>query len=434
MDLAAQLKSVRQASQKLASSSLEERNQALRLIAAGLKRDKVSLFAANEQDVAQAEKNHVAPALLGRLHFDEKKLQSVLSGLEMVATLPDPIGKVLQRRKLDDSLLLEKVAFPLGVIGMIFEARPDALVQIVSLALKSGNGIVLKGGREADKSNTALVASIKKSLEETSFGSDWLLLIHSREETRRLFDMEGLIDLLIPRGSNTFVRYVMENTKIPVMGHSQGLCSIYVDDSCDIEQAVAVCVDAKVQYPSACNAVETLLVNRKIASVFLPLLKKQLETYGVIIHGDETCRRLIDCVPATDEDWDTEYLALEVAIKVVNSVEEAMEHIARHGSHHTDAILAEDETKQKLFLTQVDSADVFVNCSTRFADGYRFGLGAEVGISTSKLHARGPVGMEGLMTTKYLLKGSGNIVDSYSNGTSHFTHEELSLDGKAMNR
>jgi len=434
MNLKSELIKVRRAASYLSASSLEERNKALSLIAKGLIRDKESLLKANEADRENARVNGLSSALLERLHFDEKKLDGSLSGLSMVERLGDPIGRIINRRELDDNLLLEKVAFPLGVIGMIFEARPDALIQIVSLSLKSGNGIVLKGGSEADKTNTALYHSIQKSLESTKIGSDWMLLIHSREETKDLFQMDGLIDLLIPRGSNKFVRYVMDSTKIPVMGHSDGLCSIYVDSSCDEEMAARVCTDSKVQYPSACNAVETILVNREIAAHFLPLLKKHLDQYHVIIHGDESVQHIIDCEAATAESFDTEYLALECSVKVVENIEEAMDHIALHGSHHTDAIIAEDEAKQKLFMTMVDSADVFVNCSTRFADGFRFGLGAEVGISTSKIHARGPVGMEGLMTTKYLLKGSGDIVAPYGQGSKNFTHRELHTDGKPMSR
>ena len=417
---------------RLSSSSDDDRATALNLIAEGLVRDKEMIYKANSKDMEDARENNTTPALVARLKFDEHKLQGVLDGIKMVGESEDPIGKVLERRELDDDLLLEKVSFPLGVIGMIFEARPDALVQIVSLCLKSGNGIVLKGGKEATESNRALVKSIKKSLENSKIGSDWILLIESHSDVATLLKMEGYIDLLIPRGSNKFVKFVMNNTNIPVMGHSDGLCSIFVDETADVAMGVDVCFDSKTQYPSACNAVETLLVHKNIAKEFLPKLKTKFDEKKVIIHGDETVQSIIDCVPAITEDWDTEYLADEIAIKVVNSEDEAIDHIASHGSHHTDAILSQDESNIKKFYLSVDSADVFANCSTRFADGYRFGLGAEVGISTSKLHARGPVGVKGLMSTKYLMRGNGNTVAPYSDGEKNYTHKELSIEKEAM--
>lgn len=417
---------------RLSSSSDEDRAAALNLIAEGLVRDKEMIYKANSKDMEDARENNTTPALVARLKFDDHKLQGVLDGIKMVGESEDPIGKVLERRELDDDLLLEKVSFPLGVIGMIFEARPDALVQIVSLCLKSGNGIVLKGGKEATESNRALVKSIKKSLENSKIGSDWILLIESHSDVATLLKMEGYIDLLIPRGSNKFVKFVMNNTNIPVMGHSDGLCSIFVDETADLAMSVDVCFDSKTQYPSACNAAETLLVHKNIAKEFLPKLKTKFDEKKVIIHGDEIVQSIIDCTPATDEDWDTEYLADEIAIKVVSNEDEAIEHIACHGSHHTDAILSQDESNIKKFYLSVDSADVFANCSTRFADGYRFGLGAEVGISTSKLHARGPVGVKGLMSTKYLMRGNGNTVATYSDGEKNYTHKELSIETKAM--
>lgn len=415
---------------RLSSSSNQDRSDALNLISEGLIRDKALIFEANRIDLENAQSTKTSSALIARLKFDEHKLQGVLDGINMVRDGEDPIGKVLERRELDNDLLLEKVSFPLGVIGMIFEARPDALVQIVSLCLKSGNGIVLKGGKEATNSNRALMNSIKKSLENAKIKSDWSLLIESHSDVAELLKMEGYIDLMIPRGSNKFVRFVMDNTKIPVMGHSDGLCSIYVDLSANIDKAVEVCFDSKTQYPSACNAVETLLVNNDIAKPFLLKLEQKFKNI-VVIHGDCKTSKIIDCIEAIDEDWDTEYLSNEIAIKIVNSDDEAIAHIAKHGSHHTDAILSEDESKIKKFFLSVDSADVFANCSTRFADGYRFGLGAEVGISTSKIHARGPVGVKGLMSTKYLLRGNGNIVKPYGS-QKHYTHKELSTDSKAM--
>lgn len=431
-ELAMQIMALKKDIVKLSASSVEQRNKALSLIREGLIRDKEEIYKANKEDLERSLSENTAQALIARLKFDDHKLDSVLAGIDMIGNSEDPIGKVLERRELDKDLLLEKVSFPLGVIGMIFESRPDALVQIISLCLKSGNGIVLKGGKEAKESNRALVKSIKHSLENTEIGNEWILLIESHSEVNTLLKMEGYIDLLIPRGSNSFVRYVMDNTNIPVMGHSDGICAIYVDESADINKSVDICFDSKTQYPSACNAVETILINKNIADKFIIPLKKKLDEKNVIIHGDETVRKFIDCVEATSEDWDSEYLTYEVALKVVDGIEDAISHIASHGSHHTDAILSQNEANIKKFFLSVDSADVFANCSTRFADGYRFGLGAEVGISTSKLHARGPVGLKGLMSTKYLLKGNGNIVEDYSSKKRAFTHVEKTIDGKAM--
>lgn len=410
---------------KLSSSSTEARNKALNLIKLGLIRDKSIIFEANQKDLELAQKSDISNTLIARLKFNDKKLESAVAGIDMVIGQKDPIGDVLEKRQLDDDLILEKVSYPLGVIAMIFESRPDALIQIVSLALKSGNGIILKGGKEANNTNRALINSIYKSLEKTEIGSFWAILIESHSDVNTLLKMDGYIDLIIPRGSNSFVSYVMDNSKIPVMGHSDGICSIFVDESVDIEKAAVVCFDSKTQYPSACNAVETILVHKNIYKEFLPVLKKELDKKDVIIHGDNLCESVIPCIKSTDEDYDTEYLDYEVAIKVVNNIEEAINHISIHGSKHTDAILSKDEENILMFFNSIDSADVFSNCSTRFADGYRFGLGAEVGISTSKLHARGPVGVKGLMSTKYLLRGNNQIVEDYSSKKKTYKHVEL---------
>ncbi|NBK26242.1 MAG: glutamate-5-semialdehyde dehydrogenase, partial [Spirochaetia bacterium] len=365
--------------------------------------------------------------------FSEEKLAAVTLGLQQVAELKDPIGHVLERRLLDDGLLLEKVSFPIGVIGMIFEARPDALVQIVSLCLKSGNGIILKGGKEAQRTNTELVASIQRSCAGSALGDTWLLLVESHADVELMLGMEKEIDLLIPRGTNQFVRYVMDHTSIPVLGHADGICHLYIDEHADLAKAVEIAYDSKTQYPAACNAVETILVHQAVAAAFLPKLAKRLAQGHVVMHGDAAAQNLISCTPYQEGDWGMEYLALEVNIRVVDSLEQAIDHIETYGSHHTDAIVSEDEMAIRTFFLQVDSADVFANCSTRFSDGFRFGLGAEVGISTAKIHARGPVGLEGLMSSKYLLKGQGQVVGTYS-GTEpkQFLHTELAKDGSSL--
>lgn len=395
-------------------------------LADALDKGRGAIRAANEADI-EASRGKIPDALLHRLTLSDGKLDGAIEGLRAVAALPCPVGRVKERRLLDEGLELEKVTYPLGVIGMVFEARPDALVQIVSLALKSANGLVLKGGREADRTNRAIVDIIRDCLD----GAPWLMLLSSHGDVDEMLSMEGLVDLVIPRGSNAFVRYVMDHTHIPVMGHADGICSVYVDKSADLDEAVKIVVDSKTQYPAACNAAETVLVHQDIAASFLPRLAEAFASFPVQMHCDEASYSIIGgcghACHATDEDWDREYLALECAIKMVASADEAIGHIARHSSHHTDAIVCQDDALKQRFFREVDSADVFCNCSTRFADGFRFGLGAEVGISTSKIHARGPVGLEGLTTTKWQLSGSGQVVKDYAEGRSRFLHKELPL-------
>lgn len=418
---------------KLSGSSETVRNALLLSISEGLGRDWSLIRGANQKDLESAQADHLGSALIKRLVFDEDKLASVQLGLAQVAKLPDPIGEVLERRLLDEDLLLERVSFPIGVIGMIFEARPDALVQIVSLCLKSGNGIILKGGKEAFRTNTELVASIKKSAQASELGQDWLTLLESHSDVSSMLKMDDAIDLLIPRGSNAFVRYVMDNTHIAVLGHADGICHMYVDESADLSKAVACAIDSKTQYPAACNAIETLLVHKSVSMDFLPLVAKALKEKGVIIHGDDLTASLINCTPYKEGDYSLEYLALELNIRVVDDIDQALEHISLYGSKHTDAIISEDKKAIGRFMREVDSADVFANCSTRFADGFRFGLGAEVGISTAKIHARGPVGLSGLMSSKWLLSGNGQTVSTYSGtGAKPFLHAELSCSGSSL--
>lgn len=418
------IKNVRKAALKLSLMQDEERNALLERMAAGLDSNRELIRQANEEDLTAAKQSGISPAVLHRLSLSDEKLDGAIASVRSVMHQKTPLGSIKERRELDEGLILEKVVFPLGVIGMIFEARPDALIQIVSLALKSGNGIILKGGKEATLTNRALASVIASVLDD----APWMLLLESHADVDEMLKAEGDIDLIIPRGSNSFVRYVMEHTHIPVMGHADGICALYVDKDADIPLAVKVATDSKVQYPAACNAVETVLVHEASAEAFLPAFKAALDEYGVKIHGDMKTSSIIDCIPSSEEDYHTEYLSLEVAIKVVSSLSEAIEHIASHGSHHTDAIISRDDKAIERFFREVDSADVFANASTRFADGFRFGLGAEVGISTSKLHARGPVGLEGLTTTKWQLRGSGQIVASYSGKNARqFTHKELPL-------
>ena len=414
----------RQAAYALAQLTDEQRNAALRGMAEALRRHAPGIFAANQQDMRKAEEEKLAFPLLKRLKFDESKLSDVCAGLSSLAALPDPLGKITLKRELSPGLDLYRVSCPIGVIGVVFESRPDALVQIASLCVKSGNAVLLKGGREALGTNRALMEAL---LEGTKgiLPDGWGALMETREDVNSMLAEDRSIDLIIPRGSNAFVRYIMDHTNIPVMGHADGICHTYVDASADVEMAVRVAVDAKTQALAVCNAMETMLVHRDIAEKFLPACFAALREKGVEIRGDERVRRIADCAPATEKDWETEYLDAILSVKIVDSVEEAVNHINRYGSHHTDAIIASDREAQEKFLMGVDSAGVYVNCSTRFADGYRYGFGAEVGISTGKLHARGPVGLEGLCTYKYQLLGSGQTVEDTVTGRIAYTHRDL---------
>ena len=408
----------------LASTPSCVRNDALKAIYDALEENKDFIFSENRKDLDEA-KGKVSDSVLGRLKFDEKKLDSVRKGILDIISLDDLIGRIEEKRELDEGLILTRKSVPIGVIGMIFEARPDALVQIVSLCIKSGNAIILKGGKEAQNSNRALFGVIASALADTPVTSKPIMLIESHEDVASILKMDRYIDLIIPRGSNAFVRYVMDNTRIPVLGHADGICSVYVDESADMSIAVPVVLDSKIQYPAACNAVEMILVHESVKEKFLPLIKKVFSEHGVIIHGDEEVRAIIECEPLSDDDFFKEFLSLEVSIKCVKSIDEAINLINNYGSHHTDAIITENDDSRNLFFTLVDSADVFANCSTRFADGYRYGLGAEVGISTSKIHARGPVGLSGLMSYKWILEGKGEIVSDYASGKKSFHHKDL---------
>ena len=420
----------------LAASSNEARNAALSAIADALISKKDEIFAANAEDCRAAEENGIAPAVMKRLLFNEAKLSDVCKGIQQLMSLPDPIGRRLLRRELDSDLVLERVSVPIGVIGVIFEARPDAMVQISTLCLKSGNCAILKGGKETARTNRVLFSIIHDAAVSAGLPATCLLQAELHNEIDELLQCEKDVDLLIPRGSNQFVQYIMNNTKIPVMGHADGICHIYVDKDVDESMAIDVIIDAKTQYTAACNAVETILVHRDIAPVFLPKLAKALNRAGVKLRGTQEAEDLIARNSDTaalasiveimgEDDFRTEYLDLIISLKVVGDIEEAIEHINRFGSHHTDSILTRDDAAADRFLQMVDSAGVYRNCSTRFADGFRYGFGAEVGISTSKLHARGPVGLEGLVTYKYLLRGNGQIVGDYASGRSSFHFKDL---------
>jgi glutamate-5-semialdehyde dehydrogenase len=377
--------------------------------------------------MAYAESNGVAQATQKRLKYDEKKLQDSINGVLELKDLSDPIGKELMNRQLDDGLILKKITVPIGVIGVIFEARPDAMVQVASLCIKSGNCAILKGGKETANTNRVLFEIIRNAVIKAGLPGECLLQAEQHNEIDELLKCDREVDLLIPRGSNKFVRYIMENTKIPVMGHSSGICHIYVDKDVDKELALSVILDAKKNYPAACNAVETLLIKREIADWFIPQLFEMFEKEDVKINGTQEVKDLsgkqIDVM--AEDEFAMEYNDMEISIKLVEDVDEAIAHINYFGSHHTDCILTENDETATYFMQMVDSAGVYRNCSTRFADGFRYGFGAEVGISTGKLHARGPVGLDGLVTYKYVLNGKGHIVDDYSSGRKKFDHKDL---------
>ncbi len=418
----------RQASRELASLSSEDRNQAIGVIAEALEAAIAQIVEANTLDCQAAQAEGIAKPLYDRLKLSENKLKATIAGVWDVQKLADPIGEISIHRELDQGLVLKRLSCPLGVLGVIFEARPEALIQITSLALKSGNGVILKGGKEATRSCQVLVEIIKKALNQTKVNPDAIQLLTTREEIKELLTLEKYVDLIIPRGSNEFVRYIQQNTQIPVLGHADGICHLYLDENADFQKAIAITVDAKTQYPAACNAIETLLVHQKIAPQILPQLADALTTKQVVLKGDAATQAIISVLPATESDWRTEYSDLILSIKIVDSLEDAIAHINTYGSKHTDGIVTEDLEAANLFCNQVDAAGVFHNCSTRFADGFRYGFGAEVGISTQKMPPRGPVGLEGLVTYKYQLVGDGHIVESYSGTNAKpFTHKNLNL-------
>jgi len=426
-------RAARIASRMLVKLPAATRNSVLLAIAGRYESEKNRILSANEEDCRAAEilvrTEQMSAASLARLRIGEPGIGEMTKKLREVAALPDPLGKRLASTELDDGLVLHKETCPLGVVAVVFESRPDVVPQVASLALKSGNAILLKGGAEAAHSNEALVTLWKEALQEfAEVPQDSLQLLQSRADVMELLQLEGQVDLLIPRGGKEFVEQVSRNSRIPVLGHGAGICHVYVDGAADLRKALAITLDAKTQYPAACNSAETLLVHEGIAKEFLPRVMARLREANVEIRG---CPRVLaiggnaEVKAAHESDWSTEYADLILSIKVVSSLDEAIEHIHRYGTQHTEAIVTEDATAAERFLDEVDAAGVFHNASTRFADGYRYGLGAEVGISNAKLHARGPMGLEGLTTYKYKLIGNGHVVADYGAGRRSFRHKRL---------
>ena len=418
---------VRLAAVDLGQTSDSKRAEALAAMADALSEQAEAIVEANRLDLERSSSEGLAPALMARLKLDAGKLAGAIDGVRQLAALPDPLGQRQLHRELDDGLVLERITVPLGVVGVIFEARPDAVVQIASLAIRSGNGAMLKGGSEARCTNEAVMEALKLGLSRSPVSADALTLLTTRQESLALLRLDGLVDLIIPRGSNELVRFIQDNTRIPVLGHADGICHLYVDAAVDLDQAVRIAIDSKTQYPAACNAIETLLVHASIAPAFLASAVPAFQAAGVTLRGDEQSRQYGISEAATDEDWRTEYLDLILSVRVVPSIDVALDHIRRHGSRHTDAIATTDAEAADRFLAGVDSAGVYLNCSTRFADGFRYGFGAEVGISTQTLPPRGPVGLDGLVTYRYRLRGEGHIAADFAAGTRRFSHRGLPL-------
>jgi len=438
-DIKSKVIQAKKASIELSSVSTEIKNQALEAMAQALDKERKAILDANAKDLESAvelkKKGKLTQALVDRLKVSDSKIDGMIAGIRDVVKLKDPVGDTLSTLELDKDLILYQVSCPIGLIGVIFESRPDVVPQVMSLCLKSGNATIFKGGSEARESNRTIFQILVKAIESTAgMPVGAFQLMETREEIMDLLSLDAYVDLLIPRGSNEFVKFIQENTKIPVLGHTSGICHIYVDEYADLDTAWKVCFDAKVQYPAVCNAIETLLVNRKIADTFLPKMAEIYLGAGVELRCDEDSYALLKkrgispLSRATDEDWSLEYNDLVLSIKLVDTIKEAIDHINMFGSHHTDGIITENASRRKEFTGLVDSSSVMVNASTRFADGYRYGKGAEVGISTNKIHSRGPVGMEGLLIYKYILLGKGQVVAGYAGENAKaYTHRKLEL-------
>ena len=424
-DLLEKADQVRLASIKISQTENQNRIQALNFMADYLEKNTSEILEANNQDYKRAEKKGISKALLSRLKLSKEKLYSGIDGVRKVGDLADPVNQVQIKRELSKGLILERKTVPIGVIGVIFESRPDAVMQISSLAIRSGNGVMLKGGSEANLTNTAIVNALQQGLNKLGLDKNAICLLTSRKDSMSMLNLENYINLIIPRGSNELVKFIQENTRIPVLGHADGICHLFIDIEANLEMALSVALDSKIQYPAACNAIETLLVHKDIAPAFLERAIPLFNSNDVKLIGDERSVELGLKYEASLEDWKTEYLDLILSIKIVDDLEEAIAHIQKYSSKHTDGIITENSNTANKFMNVVDSAGVFHNCSTRFADGFRYGFGAEVGISTQTLPPRGPVGLEGLVTYKYFLTGDGNIVDDFSSGKAIYTHKDL---------
>ena len=431
MQLIDLVKNAKDSTYKLQSLSTDIKNKALLEIADKLEQNKNIIFEANKKDLEYAKKlldeNKISLSMFNRLKLDENKMIYIISGIKDVVKLEDPINKVLLETELDDNLLLKKISCPIGLIAVIFEARPDVISQISSLCIKSSNAVILKGGAEGENTNKAIFNIINETLESIEdFPKNSVNLVFTRDDIKELLSMDKYVDLIIPRGGNSLVQYIKANTNIPVLGHADGICHLYIDESANQEKALKICLDSKVQYPSACNAVETILINKNIANEYLPKLYNLFKENNIKMNGCEEVRKILNQSDIGEvKEWHLEYGDKEASLKIVENTEEAYNHINKYGSHHTDSIVSENKDNIEKFMTYVDSANVYANTSTRFSDGFRYGFGAEVGISTNKTHARGPVGLEGLTIYKYKLFGSYQIVNDYVTHKASFKHKRI---------
>ncbi len=400
------------ASRKLVNCSTAKKNAILLAMATELDAQRASIKAANERDVEQSTASNMAPAMVDRLTLTDARIDAMISGVREVAGLSDPVGKKIWKRTRPNGLVIEKKRVPLGVVAIIYESRPNVTADAAVLCFKTSNAVILRGGKEAIHSNLAIAKALQEGGEKAGLPKNSIQLIETtdREAVRELVQMDDRLDVVIPRGGESLIRAVVEHARVPVLKHYKGVCHVFVDASADQESALKIIENAKCQRPSVCNAMESLLVHKSIASTFLPKIADFAARRNVTLHGcKETCNLLKNCVVATKETWTTEYLTLDMSVKVVKDVKAAIQHINTYGSHHSDAIITADTRTTKKFLKEVDSAAVYVNASTRFTDGGEFGMGAEMGISTDKLHARGPMGLEELTTYKYVVTGSGQI-------------------------
>lgn len=405
-------KNAKKAGLSLAIASSKEKNNALKKMAEKLRENSELIKMENGKDIVEGEKNGLSKAMLDRLLLNDERIEGMAAGIEKIVSLTDPVGEIVKGWTTEDGIRIRKVKVPIGVIGMIYESRPNVTADAAALALKSGNAIILRGGKEAIYSNKIIAKFLQDALEETGFSKDCINLIQTteREAVKILTQMTEYVDVIIPRGGQGLINAVTENAKVPVIFHDKGLCHTYVDEYADIDMAVNIAINAKVQRPGVCNAMETLLVHENIADTYLPILAKEMEEAGVTLKGcKKTLKILKEIEKATEEDWDTEYLDLILSIKIVESVDEAIDHINMHGSKHSEAIITDNLQNSTRFLNAVDASTVYVNASTRFTDGGSFGFGAEIGISTNKLHARGPVALEELTTYKYIVEGDGQV-------------------------
>lgn len=402
----------KEASRRLACASTAQKDEAILAIAQGLVDSRNELQRENQRDIESARKVGLGKSLIDRLLLNDKRIKAMVEGLRTIVSLKDPVGEVIEGWKRPNGMLIEKVRVPLGVIAIIYESRPDVTAEAAALCLKAGNAVILRGGKEAINSNLAIYKIIEKALGETGLDPRCVQIVETtdRAAVDLLLKAEGYIDVVIPRGGEGLIRTVAEKSRVPVIKHYKGVCHVYVDEYADLEKAEKICLNAKVQRPATCNAMETMLVHQKVAGAFLPRIAEKMREAGVELRGcGETRKILPDIKVATEDDWHAEYLDLILAVKVVPSFDEAVGHIARYGSSHSDAIVTENFTNAQRFTNEVDSAAVYVNVSTRLTDGGQFGMGAEIGISTDKLHARGPMGLPELTTYKFVIHGNGQL-------------------------